>query len=62
MREVLGQGRYTDDRNMVEYLVSGSQVFCRMRNRDGSWTSHEEALHGMKQLREHVESGHIHKA
>jgi hypothetical protein len=56
---VIRQGTYTDHRNMVEYLVSGPLVMVRMRNRDGSWTNYEEALHGVAQLIEHIESGHL---
>lgn len=55
------QGRYTDNRNIVEYLVSGTKVFVRMRNRDNSWTNHEEALHGMNQLEQHVNNGYLAK-
>ena len=55
------QGTYTDHRNMVEYLVSGSKVFVRMRNRDNTWTKYEEALHGIIQLEQHVNSGYLTK-
>ena len=53
------QGRCTDTKNLVEYLVSGSVVFVRMRNRDKSWTNHEEVLNGGSKLRQHVESGYL---
>ena len=55
------QGKYTDNRNMVEYLVSGTKVFVRMRNRDNTWTKYEEALHGMSQLEQHVNHGYLTK-
>ena len=55
------QGKYTDNRNMVEYLVSGTKVFIRMRNRDNTWTKYEEALHGTSQLEQHVNHGYLTK-
>lgn len=55
------QGVYTDHRNMVEYLASGTNVFVRMRNRDNTWTNYTEALKGIDQLEQHVNSGYLSK-
>lgn len=53
------QGVYTDHRNMVEYLVSVPNVFVRMKNRDNTWTNYKEALKGMNQLEQYVNSGYL---
>lgn len=53
------QGVYTDHQNMVEYLVSGTNVFIRMRNRDNTWTNYKEALKWVNQLEQYVNSGYL---